>query len=256
MTDRREEIKKENKRAVPLFLLLICAGGIAGGLLGGASVLIRFRMEQGDIILGEDLIVRTAFIIMIAVALLVHIAGWMAYFRCKNQLKFWDGEDEEIPNRIEITSQYAIWGVSVNSIVSFACFAVLMSYLVNRDTMNIIFAMVSIAIFIINLFTSIFMQQKLVDLLKEMNPEKRGSIYDVKFTKKWMESCDEAEKMQIYQSAWFSHRCMGSLYPFVWLITYLADLFLNIGIFASVIVAILWLLQTSIYCYEAIRLSR
>ncbi|MDO4941386.1 MAG: DUF3169 family protein [Lachnospiraceae bacterium] len=255
MTDRREEIKKENKRAVPIFLLLICAGGLVGGLLGGAGTMIRFRVEQGDVFFGEHLITYAAFIIMIAVALLVHIAGWITYVKCRNQLKAWDGEDEEGPNRIEIRSQYAIWGVAVNSIVSFACFAILMSYLLYH-TMEILFITIAVAFFVINLFTSVFMQQKFVDLLKEMNPEKKGSVYDVKFTEKWMESCDEAEKMQTYQSAWSSYRYMGTIYPFVWLITYLADLFLGVGIFASVVVAILWLIQTSIYCHKAIRLSR
>jgi len=254
--NRREEIKKENKKAVPLFILLICIGGLVGGIVGGASSMIRLRIDQ---VFGGRLIVDTAFVIMVAVAILTHIAGWYTYFKCKNRLKGWDEEDEEVPEHIEVGSQYAMWGITVNSIVSFACFAVVASNSMNQigeDTAKLRFVMIAVVIFVINLFAGVLMQQKFVDLIKEMNPEKRGSVYDVKFTKKWMESCDEAEKMQTYQSAWASYRCMGSLYPFIWLFTYLADLLLDIGIFASVVVAVLWLIQTSIYYYKAIQLSR
>ncbi|MDY4515087.1 MAG: DUF3169 family protein [Lachnospiraceae bacterium] len=32
------------------------------------------------------------------------------------------------------------------------------------------------------------------------NPEKTASVYDTKFQKKWMDSCDEAEKILIREA--------------------------------------------------------
>ena len=46
------------------------------------------------------------------------------------------------------------------------------------------------------------MQQMTVDFQKIMNPEKQGSVYDLRFQKKWEESCDELEKFTIYRSAY------------------------------------------------------
>lgn len=44
-------------------------------------------------------------------------------------------------------------------------------------------------------------QQKCVDSAKKTNPEKTVSVYDIKFQKKWMDSCDEAEKIMIGKCA-------------------------------------------------------
>ena len=46
-------------------------------------------------------------------------------FKCKNQLRIWDGEDDEIPDQIEQKADYIMWGLSADVIVSFACFALL-----------------------------------------------------------------------------------------------------------------------------------
>ena len=37
-----------------------------------------------------------------------------------------------------------------------------------------------------------------------MNPEKTASVYDMKFQKKWLETCDEAEKIIVGKCA-FKH---------------------------------------------------
>ena len=35
-----------------------------------------------------------------------------------------------------------------------------------------------------------------VDLEKKLNPEKKGSVFEMQFQKTWLESCDEAQKQQ------------------------------------------------------------
>ena len=40
-----------------------------------------------------------------------------------------------------------------------------------------------------------------VDAAKKTNPEKTASVYDTKFQKKWLDSCDEAEKIMIGKCA-------------------------------------------------------
>lgn len=52
----------------------------------------------------------------------------------------------------------------------------------------------AIVTFLIILAEGIIIQQKAVDINKIMYPEKTASVYDLKFQKKWVDSCDEAEK--------------------------------------------------------------
>lgn len=48
----------------------------------------------------------------------------------------------------------------------------------------------------------VLVQQKIVDLVRRMNPEKQVSVYDSKFQKKWYNTCDEAERAQIGQASY------------------------------------------------------
>ena len=54
-------------------------------------------------------------------------------------------------------------------------------------------------------------------LTKELNPEKKGSVYDVKFVDKWEDSCDEAEKILIYKCAYKTYNKMSGLYIGLWI---------------------------------------
>ena len=60
----------------------------------------------------------------------------------------------------------------------------------------------AVVAFIAVMVETIIIQQRCVDAVKRMNPEKIASVYDVKFQRKWMDSCDEAEKLMIGKCAY------------------------------------------------------
>ena len=66
---------------------------------------------------------------------------------------------------------------------------------------NMIGLTVSIAAFLGIMAEVVIIQQKSVDCVKIMNPEKTASVYDMKFQKKWLETCDEAEKIIVGKCA-------------------------------------------------------
>lgn len=53
----------------------------------------------------------------------------------------------------------------------------------------------AIVTFLVILAEGVIIQQKVVDINKIMYPEKTASVYDLKFQKKWVDSCDEAGKI-------------------------------------------------------------
>lgn len=61
--------------------------------------------------------------------------------------------------------------------------------------------LLDIGVFLLSCACVIFAQQKAVDLERRMNPEKHGSVYDAKFQKKWLDSCDESERRQIGEAS-------------------------------------------------------
>ncbi|MDO4168533.1 MAG: DUF3169 family protein [Lachnospiraceae bacterium] len=253
MTNRKNEIRKENRRSIPLFLVLIVIGGIVGGLIGFFGTYFEDSLNIGIQYL-VDYLPMIIFGIMLLFAFGTQALGWPIYMHCRKKLELWDGEEDATPRQINLSIGYLMWGITVNIIIAFLSFSVSITYGFMNYFVAGIFT-VAVIIFILDLFLTIFLQQKLVDLLKEMNPEKKGSIYDVKFQSKWLESCDEAEKLQIYQSSWASYRVMSHVYIFAWMITFLANLFFDVGIFSTVIISVLWLIHSSVYCYKSIQLD-
>ena len=111
--------------------------------------------------------------------------------------------------------------------------------------------------FVVSVFLLIFAQQKLVDLARKMNPEKQGSVYDTKFRKKWLESCDEAEQKQIGQAAYKAYNVVSTACPILWAALLMLSFAFNFSpLMPTFIVCFIWLLLQVSYCLEAIRLGR
>ena len=110
-------------------------------------------------------------------------------------------------------------------------------------------------VFVAGLIILTIEQQKLVNLTKEINPEKKGSIYDVKFQKKWEASCDEAELFAIYKSAYRSYCITQRLCIILWLFCIIGGFVWGFGAVPVLLVSIIWGTMITSYCYYAIHLS-
>lgn len=68
-----------------------------------------------------------------------------------------------------------------------------------------------------------------------------------KFTEQWVESCDEAEKEIIYKSAYKTYIVLNKVIPILLLLTLIANMFLNTGILAVLVVAVIYLVTGMTY---------
>ena len=57
--------------------------------------------------------------------------------------------------------------------------------------------------------SSTLIQKKIVNLEKEINPLLKGSVYDFKFSEKWLDSCDEQRKLGIFKSAYKAYKSVS-----------------------------------------------
>ncbi|GFO84389.1 MULTISPECIES: DUF3169 family protein [Anaerostipes] len=254
MNERKGEIRRENRKALKKFTLVIVAAGIVGGFAGFFGTALSEQIKASSEIWTE-ITGNILFYLFPIVFLVLHIASFGIYSKYKKIKDMWDGEDEDSANQIEEKISYAIWAEYIATALGFLYFALMLGGEV-FDSFGLWKGISVFLIFVINVVLVTIMQQKCVDLEKEMNPEKEGSVYDTKFSEKWLESCDEAEKMMIYRSAWASYRVMGTAYVVAWIVTFLANEFFDTGLFACCIVVLLWIIQTSVYCYKSIQISK
>ena len=178
------------------------------------------------------------------------------YLRAKRRLAGWDGEDETV-------SEQADHDLSILLLVSaiftlggmFLLWAAYAGPILDGDTPHV-FSLVGVpAFFIVTMAEAILIQQRIVDLSKRMAPEKKGSVYDIHFQKKWFESCDEAEKLMAGQCAYKAYSASTKACAGLWLVFTLSALFLGTGLLPILAVCLIWAVTQCVYSYWSIKLS-
>ena len=115
---------------------------------------------------------------------------------------------------------------------------------------------VAVAAFVVVMVETMIIQQRCVDAVKRMNPEKIASVYDVKFQRKWMDSCDEAEKIIVGKCAYKAYAAANTACAVLAIIFAVCALIFNTGFLPSFAVCVIWFVLQFIYYMETIRYSK
>ena len=244
-------VKRDNRKALPKYLLILFVAAIFGGVMGFAagwvghdnlSEVIATAVADGLTAAAPWALLGTS---VVSLALIL----WL-YRAAKALFTGWDGEDEAVMDRADEKLNWALLLTAAQMVLDMFFFAVAQS----AHNMT---ALWSVLFFLVSIFLLVFAQQKIVDLTRRMNPEKQGSVYDTKFKKKWFESCDEAEQKQIGQAAYKAFNVVSTACPILWLALLALSYAFNFELLMpTFIVCFIWLLMQVSYCLECIRLGK
>lgn len=246
--------KSENRKAMPKFILTIVIALVVGGLIGVGIV-----FAEGDwttafasgIINGLTI---AAPWLLFGMTLIHVLAIVILYRKAKAQLAdMTDPDDEETLDQIEALLNTALLINTTCTILSYFCISIAFW---RMEQMSAAAFLLSLAGFVCAMIAMIVGQQKVVDLTKKLYPEKRGSVYDMKFAEKWYDSCDEAERAQICQSAFASYKATSMTCVILWLVLVLASMLFDIGLMSVAVVTIIWLVSSLSYSLKAIQLGK
>lgn len=253
----RNEIKEANRKAMPRFLLLTLVGAIVGGIAGFYSA--KYGVDQ----FAGSMKSAGAFFgnyvsswILLAIAVITPIVVIPVYQKTKRLLLAWDGEDESVCDIAE---------KKLNTVLLINGIALISAFFLISATYSGGFAMIekhlnmyvlAIVAFLVILAEGIITQQKVVDIIKIMYPEKTASVYDLKFQKKWVDSCDEAEKIMIGRCAFEAFKVTNSVCGALSVILAISALMFDIGFLPSFVVCLIWLINQCAYCSAAIKCNK
>ena len=246
------DVKRDNRKALPKYLLILFVAAIFGGVLGfAAGWMGHDSLSEAVAAAVSGVLALTApWASPITSAVSLTVILWM-YRGAKGLFTGWDGEDDAVMDRAEEKLNWALLLATAQMILDMFFFAVAETYSGPAG------GLVSVLTFLVSVFLLVFAQQKAVDLTRKMNPEKRGSVYDVHFKKKWFQSCDEAEQKQIGQAAYKAFNVVNTACPIAWMVLLLLSFAFNLSILLpAFLVCLLWLLLTVTYCLECIRLGK
>lgn len=247
--------KSENQKAFPRFLGILVVASLIGGVLGGLSGVAGYFWKDHTAFGAAfaHLLGAASPWAMVACAAVLLGLGLYQYRKSDTAFHGWDGEDEDVMQRAEERLSWALLLDSLTVIVSFFFFNAGTAKPPQSSDGNTITLLV---IFLVVIALATLLQQKTVDLTKKMNPEKRGSVYDMKFQERWWESCDEAERRQIGQASYKAYVTVSRFCPYCWGVLLLGNMVFHYGILPSAVVLVIWAVLSVSYTREAIRLGR
>ena len=243
-----DHVKRDNRRALPKYLLTILLYGLLGGVLGfftgvagaaGVAETVRQALDRLLAVCAPWGIVASAVILL--------GAGWYLYAAAKRRFTAWDGEDEDTMDDVERQLSWALLLTGLMIVLDFFFFAASIIY--ERFLQDLILFLASVAVLVV-------LQQKIVDLERRINPEKRGSVYDMKFQKTWRDSCDEAERAQIGQACYTAYRMGNKVCVFLWVALLILNFVFDFGLLPIAAVLVVWGVMQTAYALECIRLSK
>lgn len=263
-----EEIKKEDSVKAPIFFIVLAGLCVFGGFFG---FFIGAMQEKMDYIL--SLCRENTQIISIFFTMLLILTGtiFSLYFIIRFSMlkKLWAKEEERDDNWDYIEDKLAalLTAVSCAIIITFflygcAVYNIRGNLSVIEPGMGIIDKLYDIAFgcsiifMLIFNFVFFYMQKKLVDFEKIMNPEKKGSLYDFGFNKKWYESFDEAERNQVGIASYKAFNIVSKTCLIMIAALMFLGMVLEITILPLLSVCVLWLVQVIAFGIESKRASK
>lgn len=261
-----ERIKKEDKKKVGIFIAMMIGSVTFGAFIGffmrgitrkdGVTTMgVEFYNIMHDFALSLGGFARIAIIVVAVVGI---VASACLLKASKKHYERWDKEDEDELDKLEGKLNLGLMISNITYILGLVLMG-LSFYILDVYEFNKTFAILIIASlvsFIVTLIATIVIQKGYVNLTKTIYPEKSGSVYDMKFQKKWFESCDEAEQLMIYKAAFGTYRKMNSLLTTLLVIFVCVGMFVEIGVLPLILTGGMLLFLNLSYMYESIKLGK
>lgn len=259
MDVNKAEIKQQNRKAMPKFIVIMTLSVLIGGAFGFCTSYYGLNGFAGKLTAaGTYFSSRMAHWLLPALALVQPAVCLPLYFQGKRMVMHWDGEDDAAAEKAEEKLSIVMW-ISGAAMIT-ANFLIAAAYAAGHSIFTekggLLALCVSIAAFFGILFENVLFQQKVVDMTKRLYPEKTASVYDVRFRKKWLDSCDEAEKAIIGQCAYKAYAAANHLCSALAAILAISALVFGTGALPSLAVCAVWMVMQCVYSREAMRLSR
>lgn len=252
---KQDNIQRENRRRLPGFLLLMVLGGVFGLTIGSATNWLAaiIAPEQLARSLTLGLGIAAPYLALLCVLLLI-VARWQLG-KARALFAHWDGEDERLPDQVEHRLDWSMFWISLAQFVIFLVLGLCLS-LTPVEALPPMTTFGLLVFCVVAIFFCIGLQRRVVDLIRQMNPEKQGSVYDLKFRQKWYDSCDEAERRRIGEAAYAAYLATTYSSLILWVLMALLNLFLPIGPLPVLVALVPWGVAQLSYILHCIRADR
>lgn len=222
-------------------MLWTLIGAAIGAVLGVGSVLLAKEGEISSLELIYNAAVRNTVWIQLTVWLVI---GGMSLFlmnKAKKLAPLAEADDGwEAEKKAGGAQNTVLTMTNVNLVVQFMVFGI------GFDEKNP-YALWSVAMFLVSTITMTCMEIAVIKQVKKMNPMKKGDPGDLSFAKAWENSCDEAEKLQIYRCGYKAFQVTRYSLMFGLLAAIIGKLNMGTGNMSILLLGVIMLIQSISY---------
>ena len=247
--------KGENRKALPKFALTMLGSLLVGGVLGfaiGCTRVLGLEAAALAEALNGVLSAATPWGIPVTSVLTLGPAFFLYRSAAKKFAAWGGGDEDETSAAIDVSLSWALLLSAVQLLLNLFFLAAFCAYYLDGE----VSALTHVGVFLFSCGLVVFTQQKTVDLERRMNPEKHGSVYDAKFQKKWLDSCDESERRQIGQACYRAYMTANRLCLGLWLVLVVLSMVFEMSLLPVFVLLLVWGAMQVTYSLECIRLGK
>jgi hypothetical protein len=257
--DSRDNNDKKSNHKILIIFISILAVSAVGGYIAGRVVaraernvsLVNLACEVKEFLVGA-----TPFV-FIVVSILGIIISLVSFMRCQVMYKklqndkenddLWDALEEKLNQPMILSSAFCL--------VVLCLFLCCMVIACQEQYQPVLFIAISLS-FVADYVVVIVIQKLIIDIEKELNPEKRGNVLDVNFQKVWMNSCDEAQKMIVYKAGYKAYLSTNVACLILVLVAFIYSSIVKTDLVALIFVCIILFVNNMSYLLRAARLEK
>lgn len=259
LTTKKE---KSEKKALIIALIFMAIAWTAGFFIGRLAKRAENleAVKDGLEILKKALITASPYILLFVNVTLILLT--LAFFwQAKKLQKEYENnpDDEFLFDRLEQKLNQPIFTSNLLLISNFFLFSAMVwvieftEYGGNYE--NLFYALTMI-LFVLAFIIMIIINSAVLQIEKSLNPEKRGSIFDLNFNKVWEASCDEAQKAIMYQAGYMAYKTVNVTCMILWIVAFVSLCSFHTGLLPILCICIIWLVATMTYMKIAAKLER
>ena len=245
--------KKQGRHVVLKFVLIL----IGSFLLGLGSAILLNLITDGEYIDAKalaEVVAPVVPVLFVGLHVVLCAASFLLIHSAKKQMALWDGESEERANQIEARLSWALILANTMTILNFFFFSAMIQvteFTAFGQAHDILMFPICLGVFVLGYVWIILATNLAVKLEKQLNPEKQGNVFDTKFNKVWLGSCDELEKQQIYKCGYTGYKVGNTACMVLWIISIFGQLWAKTGLLPVVMVCAIWLSMNLGYLLSA-----
>lgn len=239
-------MKKKKIKSIVIFFLVLTACYLVGFIAG--MNLSGFDASSIDFDKIYDNLGNVLPFVYLALSIIAVTISVVSYVTVKIKADKWDGEDEDEIYDVERKMNIPNFTCGIYMVINLFFFSTCL-YLKKYENLAVTcFAVTSICLFTVS--------GLIIRLEKKLNPEKRGSIFDLNFAKIWENSSDEAQKLNMYKAGYKTYKTVNVACMILWVLVFLEMMVLDRGFSAMICICIIWLTSAITYLYTGIKLEK